>query len=114
MGLEREAVTFYQRAIDAGLSGADLAGALLGLGSTLRGLGQYAAALECLERGVKSFPENRAIQVFHAMALYNSGRPKESVSTLLRLLAETSSDTEIIGFKRAILLYSDDLDRVWD
>jgi tetratricopeptide (TPR) repeat protein len=38
MGLEREAVGFYERAITNGLEGNDLAGAYLGLGSTLRGL----------------------------------------------------------------------------
>ena len=39
LGLEREAVPFYAQAIEQGLSGADLEGALLGLGSTYRALG---------------------------------------------------------------------------
>ncbi len=113
LGREREAVGFYERAISAGLSGPDLAGAYLGLGSTLRGLGQYEMATEVLEKGVGSFPENRPLQVFLAMALYNVGRSKESVSGLLRLLVDTSSDSAITDFSRAIRLYAEDLDRIW-
>src|SRR5260221_14700897 len=44
MGLEVEAVPFYERAIAAGLDGEDLRGALLGLGSTYRVIGREADA----------------------------------------------------------------------
>src|SRR5690349_25092414 len=55
LGLEREAVPFYVRAIELGLSGEDLEGALLGLGSTYRTLGAYQQAAETLRRGIASF-----------------------------------------------------------
>ena len=41
LGREREAVPFYERAIAGGLSGRDLEGAFVGLGSTYRSLGEY-------------------------------------------------------------------------
>ena len=40
LGLSREAVPFYLRALTQGLSGPDLERALMGLGSTYRGLVQ--------------------------------------------------------------------------
>ncbi len=114
MGLEREAVSFYERAIASGLSGENLTGALLGLGSTLRGLGQYAKAVKVLERGIKNSPGNQAMRVFHAMALYNTGQMKPAVETLLKLLATTTLDKDIQSFTRAILFYAEDLDRTWE
>jgi tetratricopeptide (TPR) repeat protein len=113
LGLEKDAVKYYERALERGLKGDDRAGAFLGLGSTLRGLGQYPKALAVLDTGAKEFPEHRPLRVFRAMALYNGKRAKESVGELLKLLAETSADPEILAFKRAILFYAEDLDRVW-
>src|SRR3989440_6423574 len=46
LGFERESIPFYVRAIEQGLSGPDLERALLGLGSTYRGLGEYQKAEE--------------------------------------------------------------------
>ncbi len=40
LGREHEAVPFYERAIEEGLTGEDLEGAMLGLGSTYRALGE--------------------------------------------------------------------------
>ena len=113
-GLERDAVRFYERAIEQGLSGTDLEGALLGLGSTYRCLGKYAEAVATFQRGIASFPENRALQVFLAMALYNIGRHADAMEILLRNLVETSSDHTIARYKRAILHYADKLDDTWE
>lgn len=113
LGLEKEAVEFYERAIANGLHGDDLAGAYLGLGSTLRGLGDYKKSVAILEKGVATFPSHKALKTFLAMALYNNGRAKEAVSGLLTLLTETS-DPSIAEFKRAILFYAEDLDRVYE
>src|SRR5450755_482604 len=79
LGLGREAIPFYVLALAQGLSGPDLARALLGLGSTYRGLGDYQQAEETLRRGVREFPHNRAIQIFLAMTLYNTRHYKEAM-----------------------------------
>ena len=52
MGLEREAIPLYERAISLGLPGRDLEGAILSLGSSLRAAGAYAKAAEVLQGGV--------------------------------------------------------------
>lgn len=113
LGLEQEAVPFYERAISAGLEVSDLEAALLGLGSTYRALGRYDEALETLDHAVEEFPEERSLRVFRAMALYNVGRAKEACEILLRLLVDTTSDPKIGGYEKALRVYCRDLDRTW-
>lgn len=109
-GLGREAIPYYERALELGLSGSDLERCLMGLGSTYRYWGNYQKAVEILQRGMKEFPENRAIQVFLAMAMYNSQSYKESVELLIQTLMETTTDEKLQYFKRGILAYTENLD----
>lgn len=110
LGLEHESVPFYLRALDQGLSGPDLERALLGLGSTYRGLGEYQKAEETLRRGVREFPHNRALQVFLAMTLYNAGQHKEAMEIALTNLLETTADEKLQYFKRPLMYYATHLD----
>lgn len=113
LGLEAEAVPFYERAIELGLTSDDLESALLGLGSTLRALGRYPESLDVLDRAVAEFPDNHALQVFRAMAHYNNGLTKEATEALLRLLVTTSADPGIRSYEAALEIYAEDLDRTW-
>jgi tetratricopeptide (TPR) repeat protein len=114
LGLSREAIPFYRRALSQGLSGPDLERALMGLGSTYRGLGEYKQAEETLRRGMREFPHNRAIQVFLAMTLYNLQKYKEAMELVLTHLMETTSDEKLQYFKPGISYYSLHLDETWD
>ena len=113
LGLERESIPFYLRALDQGLSGPDLERALLGLGSTYRGLGEYQKAEETLRRGVREFPDNRALQTFLAMTLYNARQYKEAMEIVLANLLETTSDEKLQYFKRGLMYYASHLDETW-
>jgi tetratricopeptide (TPR) repeat protein len=113
MGREIAAVPYYVKAIELGLSGDDLRGALLGLGSTYRTIGQYENAVVTLKKGIESFPDAHEFPVFLAMAFYNTGQNKDAVSMLLNLLLETTNSEAILRFKRAIALYAEDLDQLW-
>ncbi|HTK10266.1 MAG TPA: tetratricopeptide repeat protein [Ktedonobacteraceae bacterium] len=113
LGLERESIPFYLRALEQGLSGPDLERCLLGLGSTYRGLGEYQKAVETLRRGVKEFPNNRALQAFLAMALYNTQQYREAMELVLTNLLETTSDEKLQYFKRGLLYYATHLDETW-
>jgi tetratricopeptide (TPR) repeat protein len=113
LGLERESIPFYLKAFDQGLAGPDLERALMGLGSTYRGLGEYQQAKETLRRGVREFPHNRAIQVFLAMTLYNLQDYKEAMELVLTNLMETTSDEKLQYFKRGISYYALHLDETW-
>ncbi|MDA9471621.1 tetratricopeptide repeat protein [Enterococcus sp. 5H] len=113
MEKENEAVFYYEAAIKNGLSGTDLEGAYLGLGSTYRTLGQYVLAEKTLTKGMEEFPENNALKVFYSMVLYNLERYSEGMAILLSLLSSTSGDKDIVEYKKAIMFYADKLDKIW-
>lgn len=129
LGLEAEAVPYYERALAVGGSGSggstetgtgtrtgltpdDRRGALLGLGSTYRILGRYDDAVTLLSAAAEEFPEDGSLRTFLAMALYNTGQHHESVRTLLRLLAATSDDPSVREYRQAIEHYAEDLDAI--
>lgn len=114
LGREREAIPFYEKAVSLGLAGEDLEGALLGMGSTYRTLGEYESSRRTFRKGMELFPDNRAMKVFYAMTLYNLQQHPQAMEILLQCIAESSSDSEIQKYKRAILFYSDQLDEVWE
>lgn len=113
LGLEAEAVPFYEKALETGLEGEDLHDALLGLGSTYRTLGRYEESLRTLDRGVAEFPDDPAMGVFRAMALYNEGRGKAACELLLTIMATTDQPEPIAHYRNAIAEYARDLDRTW-
>jgi tetratricopeptide (TPR) repeat protein len=112
LGLERESIPFYLRALGQGLSGPNLERCLLGLGSTYRVLGEYQKAEETLRLGVREFPDNRALQVFLAITLYNTQQHKEAMELVLVNLLETTSDEKLQYFKRGLLCYTLHLDEI--
>ncbi|WP_026690448.1 tetratricopeptide repeat protein [Alteribacter aurantiacus] len=113
LGEEASAVPFYEKAIEIGLSPTDLEGALLGLGSTYRTLGEYKKSESTFLKGIKRFPENRAMQTFYSMTLYNLNEHSKAMELLLKCLIDTSRDPEILSYKKAIEFYSDKLDETW-
>lgn len=113
LGEESKAVPFYEKAIKLGLSSEELEGALLGLGSTYRTLGEYEQSRSVFLKGIESFPNNRAIQIFYAMTLYNLNDHNKAMELLLKCLIDTTTDGEILKYKRAIDFYSDKLDDIW-
>lgn len=113
LGEESKAVPFYERAIKIGLSGQDLEGAILGLGSTYRTLGEYEKSKSTFLNGIELFPNNRAIQVFYSMTLYNLNDHRKAMEILLKCLLDTTTDSEILSYKKAINFYADKLDEVW-
>lgn len=113
LGLEASAVPYYEKAIEIGLPEEELKGAYLGLGSTYRTLGQYIKAKGVFEAGLKIFPENKGIQTFYSMVLYNLGDFSKAMEISLKNLAETSTNEDIRKYKKAIEFYSDKLDTIW-
>jgi len=113
LGEESKAVPFYERAIKLGLPSNELEGAFLGLGSTYRTLGEYEKSKRTFQKGIESFPNNKAIQTFYTMTLYNLKEHSKAMELLLKCLIDTTSDDEIMGYKKAIEFYSDKLDEIW-
>ena len=113
LGLEREAIPFYEKAIQTGLSGDDLKSALLGIGSTYRCIGEYHKSINIFQHALTLFPSCHEFKVFLAMAYYNIEEHSNAMQLLLNSLAETSKDEGVIRYQRAIRFYSDKLNETW-
>ncbi|MEK4921373.1 tetratricopeptide repeat protein [Cytobacillus sp. FSL R5-0569] len=113
LGEERKAVPLYEKAIQKGMK-EDLEGAYIGLGSTLRTLGEYEKSKAVLEEGFHQFPHNGALVTFLAMTLYNLGEHELAMNHLLRLLANTSRDESITAYQEAIHFYREQLNKTWE
>ncbi|MBE1554192.1 tetratricopeptide repeat protein [Sporosarcina limicola] len=113
LGLEANAVPYYEKAIQLGLNKRDELGAFIGLGSTYRTLGEYNKSKTTFEKGIKHFPENNALKIFYSMTLYNVGEHSKAMETLLTCLSQTTNDSEILSYKKAIEFYADKLDQTW-
>lgn len=106
LGREQEALPSYEKAVALGLPPNELSGALLGLGSTLRRLGQHTRAVEVLRSGRAQFPDNREFDVFLAMALHHLGQHAEAMQLLLTVIADTTEDPGLTTYQRAIRFYA--------
>lgn len=111
---EAEAVPFYNRALELGLSGFDRRDALLGLASTYRSLGKYEESKRTFEMGIKDFPEYRPYQVFLALTEFNLKQADVSIRRLLEQLIETTSDQEIRCYEKALKFYSTRLIEIFE
>jgi predicted Zn-dependent protease len=67
-----------------------------------------------LKEAMNLFPKNNVFPVFYAMVKYNQKEHSEAMKILLQLLAETTSDNDILEYQRAIAFYADKLDIVWN
>lgn len=113
LGLEREAIPFYEKAVATGLTGNDLQDALLGMGSTYRCIGEYQKARDTFEKALSHFPNNREFKVFLALTLYNLKEHNTAMEILLTSLLDTTKDEGILSYERALRFYSDKLDQTW-
>ncbi|WP_019152592.1 tetratricopeptide repeat protein [Robertmurraya massiliosenegalensis] len=113
LGKEAEAIPYYESAIKLGLSGKELEGAYLGLGSTFRTLGNYVQSKAVLEVGMNLFPQNQALKVFYTMTLYNLNEHDKAMETLLSCLMENTANEDILAYKNAIQFYANKLDQIW-
>jgi tetratricopeptide (TPR) repeat protein len=102
----REAVAYYEKALTLGLTPNDHAAALLGLGASLRTIGESARAVETLRTARTLFPDNHEFGVFLALALHDTKQHAEAMQLLLHLLTETSDDPGIVAHQRAIRFHA--------
>lgn len=106
LGRETEALPYYEKAVALGLAPNELSGALIGLGSTLRNVGQLPRSAEVLRSGRAQFPDNREFDVFLALTLHDLGQHAEAAKLLLTVIADTSEDPGLTAYQRAIRFYA--------
>lgn len=106
LGRESDALPYYEKAVALGLPENELSGALLGLGSTLRNLGQPERSAEVLRSGRAQFPDNREFDVFLALTLHELGRHGEALQLVLEALCDTTEDPGLTAYQRALRHYA--------
>ncbi|HEX2861961.1 MAG TPA: tetratricopeptide repeat protein [Lacunisphaera sp.] len=99
---EAEALPWYEKAVALGLPRNELAGALLGLGSTLRRLGQLDRSIAVLRSARLQFPENRELDAFLALSLHAADRSGEALRVAVEILCDTSEDQGIRAYQRTL------------
>jgi tetratricopeptide (TPR) repeat protein len=114
MGLEPEAIPYYEQAVQRGLEGADLQECLVCLGSSYRVVGESQEAVDLLEDAIDQFPDNNSSRAFLALAYYSTDQVEDSVRTLMELLLETTKDENILAYADPLDYYKDNLDDVWE
>lgn len=105
-GEEAEAIPLYREALRLGLGTRDRAGALLGLGSSLRNVGRHDESVRVLQGAVDEFPDQPALRAFLALSLESAGRPKEALHAALGVVLEL---TELDGYAPALEGYRHEL-----
>ncbi|MGG2015037.1 tetratricopeptide repeat protein [Bacillus sp. S10(2024)] len=110
MGMETEAVSYYEKAIELGLEGESLRGAYIGLGSTYRCIREYEKAIATLEEGIKLYPDDDAMKVFLSIAKYNVQSHEDAMKLLLEVVVKTEG---VKNYERAITFYKDHLNEIF-
>lgn len=113
LGLENEAIPYYEKAITLGLDNQDEPKAYIGLGSTYRTIGEYQKSEKVFQEGIAKHPDFKALQVFYAMTLFNLKKHEDSIGQLLNVIISSAKDESIIEYERAIHFYKDKLHLVW-
>jgi len=102
LGRETDALPYYEKSIALGLAPNELSGALIGLGSTLRTLGQFDRSAEVLLSGKIQFPENREFDAFLALTFHAQGRHGDAMRLLVDTLCDTTEDAGLTAYQRAL------------
>jgi tetratricopeptide (TPR) repeat protein len=97
-----DALPYYEKAIALGLPPNELSGALIGLGSTLRTLGQLDRSAEVLRSAKLQFPDNPEFDAFLALTLHAQGKHADALRLALETLCATSEDPGLTAYQRAI------------
>jgi tetratricopeptide (TPR) repeat protein len=106
-GREEEAIPCYEEALSLGLPDPWRSQALLGLGSSYRNVLRHAEAIALLQDAAAEYPDDTAIRVFLALALWSGGREREGFATIGKVALENA---DLGGYGRAAALYLDHLD----
>lgn len=102
LGRAQEAIPYYDKAVALGLPPNEHSGALIGLGSTLRAVGQLERSAEVLRSGKAQFPDNAEFDVFLALTLHATGKHADALRLALDTLCDTTEDPGLTAYQRAI------------
>jgi len=106
-GREAEAIPCYEEALELGLGDPWRQQALLGLGSSYRNVLRHADAIALLRDATAEYPDDAALRVFLALALWSGGREREAFALLGKVVVDTA---DLRGYRRAASMYFDHIE----
>lgn len=101
-GNEGAAIPLYRRAIRLGLQGDSLRDALVCLGSSLRSVGEIAAAKRILLKGRRQFPGDPVVILFLSLVEHDAGSPSLAVRQLASLYLGTTTDRGVAKYRSVL------------
>lgn len=111
LGLEAEAIPLYREALGGGLLEPHRTSARVGLASSLRVVGDPAAALEVLDELAAERPDSTAGPAFRALVLHDLGRTAEAVAVAVEELSRHLAGSDAEGHEPALRHHADELRR---
>ncbi len=104
-GREEEAIPYYRQALAGDLDVVRRVDAIVGLGSSLRVVGEVAESYRVLEEGVRQFPDHVALKVFFALTLERMGNYGQAIDQLLDVITLTGKAPSLDPYKNSIRYY---------
>jgi tetratricopeptide (TPR) repeat protein len=105
VGLEAEAVRYYERAWALGVPEPGRRGFIVGFGSTLRNVGRADEAVALLADAVQAYPDYPALHAFLSLALFSAGHPRAALATMLGCALDAARPGAFDRFDRALTEY---------
>jgi Flp pilus assembly protein TadD len=110
IGLEQEAIEYYERAWELGVPTAERPGFLVGFGSTLRNVGRAEEAVARLAEATAEFPDDASLRAFLALALHSAGHATLALATMLEAALAAAARPDGFGpYARALTSYQREL-----
>jgi Flp pilus assembly protein TadD len=110
LGLEREAVVHYDRALELGVPDEFHQDFVLGYGSTLRNVGRLEEAVARLAEATAVYPDDAAMRAFLSLALHSAGHPTLALATMLEAALAAAARPDGFGrYARALGDYQAEL-----
>ncbi len=109
LGLERDAIVYYERAWELGVPADERPGFLVGLGSTLRNVGRADDAVARLAEATLDYPDHAPLRAFLALALHSAGHPTLALATMLEAALAAAGPDGFGPYARALVDYQAEL-----
>lgn len=105
-----EAISFYEKALELGLSGKEAVIAYAQLGSLQRLHGRLRESEKILMTGMNRFWEAGILKTFYAFTQYDLGNPGEAMRWMTNALLDSTLEHEILLNKRPLTYLGSNLD----
>ena len=99
---EREAVPFYERALELGLPDQEAVNAYAQLGLIYRLHGRLTDSRKVLMKGMGRFLDAGLLKAVYAFTMYELGKQGEAIRWMTKALLDSAADPEVLLNRRAI------------